>query len=127
MPDFDCLYTAHECVMLEDAYQAITKCDRWDWLRFYIPREDRGFMLANDPELKEIEDAMEYTGHSGASYGWTMRVMHSIARAGGWDAYKASVVARWPKTRPVCECRAQQGLRLGWCCVAGGGVPGCEH
>ena len=26
-----------------------------------------------------------------------------------------------------CSCRKASGLIDGWCSVAGGGVPGCEH
>jgi hypothetical protein len=126
-PDFECLYDEHECVMLRDAYQAITQCDLWDWLRSYIPAEGRGFMLANEPELEQIQKAMTYTGHSGASYATTMRAMHAIARANGWDAYKARAIACWPKSHPVCPCRMKRGMTIGWCGVAGGGVPGCEH
>jgi hypothetical protein len=29
---------------------------------------------------------MKYEGHSGASYGWIMRVMQKIARV-GWDRF----------------------------------------
>lgn len=28
---------------------------------------------------------------------------------------------------PVCGCRKQQGFSSGWCGIAGGGVPACDH
>lgn len=28
---------------------------------------------------------------------------------------------------PACSCRRAQGFERGWCSVAGGGVPGCDH
>ena len=28
---------------------------------------------------------------------------------------------------PACACRAAKGKKKGWCGVAGGGVPGCDH
>ena len=28
---------------------------------------------------------------------------------------------------PPCSCRRAQGLEKGWCCIAGGGVPACDH
>lgn len=127
MPDFECLFDAASCVMLTDAYQAVTKCDLWDWLRGYVPGETTGFMWATGPELDRINHAMEYAGHSGASYGWTMRTLYAIALANGWDSYKARAIACWPKSCPVCPCRAEKGMTIGWCGVAGGGVPGCEH
>lgn len=27
----------------------------------------------------------------------------------------------------ACPCRSRRGYKHGWCGVAGGGVPGCEH
>jgi len=36
-----------------------------------------------------------------------------------------------PKTKTVsitaCECRKANGFAFGWCGVAGGGVPACDH
>ena len=39
---------------------------------------------------------------------------------------------RWWDPKPVselpaCTCRAAKGEVKGWCGVAGGGVPGCDH
>jgi hypothetical protein len=90
MPDFECLYPAEDCVMLRDAYDAITKLNLWDWLRSFTPHPNEGFLLTNCVELLEITHAMTYKGHSGASWATTMRVMESIAKAGGWDAYKTA-------------------------------------
>jgi len=28
---------------------------------------------------------------------------------------------------PACSCRVKQGFATGWCGVAGGGVPACDH
>jgi hypothetical protein len=28
---------------------------------------------------------------------------------------------------PACSCRKKQGFSTGWCGVAGGGVPACDH
>jgi hypothetical protein len=119
-PDFSSLYSAYECEMLQDAYDAITKCDLWDWMRTYTPHANEGFMFSTHPSLAQIQSGMKYTGHSGASWGWTMRTMESIAKAGGWDAFKAS-------RPPPCPCRLAKGFTSGWCGVAGGGVPGCDH
>lgn len=126
MPDFDSLYSKHDCDMLQDAYDAISKCELWDWMRDFTPGNE-GFMLTQHPNLSMISENMKYAGHSGTSYAWTMRTMQGIAKAGGWDAYRAIAVSRWPKDYPVCRCRKARGMTIGWCGVAGGGVPGCDH
>lgn len=127
MPDFSIYYPKNECDMLQDAHDAISKCELWDWMRSYSPHANEGFMFSQDPNLNRISDAMLYRSHSGASWGWTMRVMEGIAKAGGWDGYRKKIEARWPADRLVCSCRAKVGHLIGWCSVAGGGVPGCEH
>ena len=127
MSDFECLYPAEDCAMLRDAYDTITKLELWDWMRTFTPHPNEGFLLTNHPNLTEITRTLTYTGHSGASWATTMRTMESIAKAGGWDAYKTAAAARWPASYPVCPCRAKRGMTIGWCGVAGFGVPGCEH
>ena len=114
MQNFPSHYSKLERELLTDAHQAITACDLWDWMKTYTP--DKGFMFSSHPNLDRINAAMKYTGHSGTSYGWTMRTMENIAKL-GWD--KA--------LNPPCPCRSAKGFTFGWCGVAGGGVPGCEH
>jgi hypothetical protein len=114
MQNFPSHYSKLERELLTDAHQAITECDLWDWMKTYTP--DKGFVFSSHPNLDRINAAMKYTGHSGTSYGWTMRTMENIAKL-GWD--KA--------LNPPCPCRRERGLTSGWCGVAGGGVPGCEH
>jgi hypothetical protein len=138
-PDFETIYSAHECTMLKDAYNAITVCELWDWLRTFHPKSGEGFMFSNHPNLDRINAATKYEGHSGSSYGWTMRVMEDIAKR-GWDGHKNLVreskakrqLEEWAATqrKPIgnpCPCRYAQGYTDGWCGVAGGGVPGCDH
>lgn len=75
---------------LADAYQAVTAAGLWDWLRNNPPPEGKGYMFWGDTKLKEIEKHMKLLdGHSGSSYGWTMRNMQAIAEK-GWDAYVAT-------------------------------------
>ena len=70
-----------ESEMLQDARDAITKCDLWDWLKTYTPEDGKGFMFTSHPNLDRISAAMKYTGHSGASYGFTMRKMEQEAKS----------------------------------------------
>jgi hypothetical protein len=134
-PNFEKLYSAFEATMLEDAYQAISACDLWDWMRSYSPEEGKGFMFSNHPNLDRINKEMKYGGHSGGSYGWTMRTMQTIAKL-GWEEFVKQVMERRRKEdeeicaapkAPACPCRHAKGYTHGWCGVAGGGVPGCDH
>lgn len=76
--------------MLEDAYKAVTKANRWDFLRRPDVPGPNGFMFSNWPQVKDIDSFMEYGGHSGGSYGCTMRAMEFIAK-NGWDEYARDV------------------------------------
>ena len=105
--------------MLQDAYDAISQCELWDWMRTYTPHPNEGFMFDHHPNLVLILNAMKYRAHSGESWAHTMRAMQDIARAGGWEAYVSRNVP--------CPCRLAKGFRRGWCGVAGGGVPACDH
>lgn len=116
------LYSKHEAMMLQDADAAITECGLWDWMSSYNPASGDGFMFSNHPNLDKINAAMKYQGHSGASYGWTMRTMQLVARI-GWDKFAMLMSTE----HPPCPCRKSQGYWAGWCGVAGGGVPGCDH
>ena len=125
--------------MLADAYQAIAATDMWDYMRLPTTPGKDGFMFSSAIELAVINAAMKYTGHSGASYGWTMRQMEAIAKE-GLDVYGNRIratrameqlrheeaFAKVRAQRP-CPCRAEKGLTSGWCGVAGGGVPACDH
>jgi hypothetical protein len=127
MPNFDILFDTHESKMLQIAFDAITKHELWKWLAEYTPHANEGFMFSSHPNLDILSKEMEPASHSGTSWAWTMRVMQNIAKCGGWDAYIQEVESKWPPERPVCFCRSKQGRKVGWCGVAGFGVPGCEH
>ena len=79
-------FRPHELDMLKNAYKAITVTGLWNWLAGYVPEEGKGFAFSNHPNLKKIDEAMKYEGHSGFSYAWTMRQMETIAK-GGWENY----------------------------------------
>ncbi len=116
------IYSKFEAMMLQDADAAITECGLWEWMSTYNPPDGKGFMFSNHPNQDKINAAMKFDGHSGASYGWTMRTMQKIARI-GWDKF-ATVAAT---ENPPCPCRRKAGYWAGWCGVAGGGVPACDH
>ena len=75
---------ANDKEMLQNAWTAITQLDLW----YYMRRETDSFMLSRDPEINIITDKMAelgYDGHSGSSFGWTMRQMQHIAQHGEDD------------------------------------------
>lgn len=118
------IYEDSEAKMLQDADNAITECNLWEWLKEFTPKENEGFMFSNHENLNLIHSKMKLIDyHSGSSYGWTMRQMEYVAK-NGWDKYYTK---RKSKLTPACKCRKDEGYRFGWCGVAGGGVPGCDH
>ena len=148
----------NEIAMIQAGIDAVTGAEMWDWLKTYEPDEGKGFMYSDHPNLDKINDRMNrlYGGHSGSSYGWTMRQLQYIAK-NGFDSYVNVINGPPPRAptpvpevpvvmphvdippghnrantggampRNLCMCRSQQGLTEGWCGVAGGGVPACEH
>ena len=70
--------------MLQNAWTAITELDLWDYMKL----DTDSYMMSSDPEINIITKKMEelgYDGHSGASFGWTMRQMQHIAQYGEDD------------------------------------------
>jgi hypothetical protein len=85
--DFSFVEDATTREMIDDAYKAIDAVSGgWE----FMERDpgDGGFMFSGDPYSTAIQKNMKYNGHSGASYGWTMRVMQRIARV-GWERFVA--------------------------------------
>jgi hypothetical protein len=69
--------------MLQSAYQAINILELWSFMK-ENPGKD-GYMWSGDKRIGLIYDKIEelgYTGHSGCSFGITMRDMQFIAKNG---------------------------------------------
>jgi len=67
--------------MLVNAWQAITITETWD----FVGQDIDNFMFSRDPRINTIGNKMQelgYGGHSGASFGCTMRTMQYIAQHG---------------------------------------------
>jgi hypothetical protein len=71
-----------------DAIKATRDTDGgYTFMKTFEP--DQGFMFSINPMLKAISSKMDDSfGHSGSSYGWTMRQVQYICR-NGFNAYKA--------------------------------------
>ena len=70
---------SHEKVMLETAYNAVTSLELWD----YMKNPTKSYMCSSDKELDLIINKiveLGYSGHSGGSFGYTMREMQYIAQ-----------------------------------------------
>lgn len=124
-PNFAEIYSSFETEMVQDAYDTIKRLDLWEWFGTFEPHPNEGFMFTTDMNIATIGNELKYTGHSGSSFGWTMRVVHDIAK-NGWESHKNRVL---DKRNPPnsCPCRRAKGERHGWCGVAGAGVPACDH
>lgn len=101
--------------MIESAFKAVESVDGgWAFLSSYDPGSG-GFMFSTPPpKMKEIDDAVNkgYGGHSGASYGITMRVIQYIAKY-GWDVYAEEMLTKYgPPAAPVSASDAT-GLSVG--------------
>jgi hypothetical protein len=82
---------SYEKNMLDDAWAAMESVEgSWEYLaRSDVPDKDSGFMFSRDPIITKIGNLVDKNGkigHSGSSYGWTMRQMEYIAK-NGFDAY----------------------------------------
>jgi hypothetical protein len=89
--DFSFLNSKSEIPMLEDAFAAMGRVEgSWEYLaRPEVPDKETGFMFTRDEMVNKIGNEIDKAGrigHSGSSYGWTMRQMEYIAK-NGWDAY----------------------------------------
>ena len=68
-------------IIFENAYQAISLTEMWD----YMKKDRESFMFSSDKEIEIISKKMAdlgYDGHSGSSFGITMRNMQFIALKG---------------------------------------------
>lgn len=77
-----CEYTRN---MLINAFQAITISEMWDFVKKGPPK-NTGFIFCEGPEIYKILDAMDKCspkiGHSGATFGITLREMQYLATHG---------------------------------------------
>ena len=73
--------------MYSTAFDAITQLELWPFMRNF---QEGSFMFSSAPEVSRISERISqlgYDGHSGASFGFTMRAMEYIAK-NGLDMYQ---------------------------------------
>ena len=92
-------------VYYRNAHWAITQTEMLNWLRSFSLGEKEGFMFCTHPNLKIIEEKMYEQdvahGHSGASFGITMRQMQYIAM-NGYDAFRSLWIEKHPPKDDEC-------------------------
>jgi hypothetical protein len=97
--DFDFIDCQMTKACMINGCWAVDQTGLWDWLKNYEVNLKNGFMFASDPEINVIGNMMEkdgapyQQGHSGASFGLTMRNLFYIAQ-NGFEAYKALYLER---------------------------------
>jgi hypothetical protein len=68
--------------MYSTAFDAITQLELWPFMRNF---QEGSFMFSSSPEVSRISERISqlgYGGHSGCSFGFTMRAMEYIAKNG---------------------------------------------
>ena len=81
--EFNIIPDEHSRFMLKNAHQAITLTESWGYMRTFS--SNQSFMFSNSPTISTITKKMSqlgYDGHSGSSFGWTMRQMEFLAKNG---------------------------------------------
>jgi len=86
MADFSFINDGMTRQNIENGYQAVTELELWSWLKTFEPEPGRGFMWSTHGNITKIGNKMaelpNSPGHSGSSFGFTMRHLHYIAKNG---------------------------------------------
>ena len=79
--------------MLNDAWHAVNVNEAWAELAKGPESRAHGYMFSTPSALrKKVDDSLKYRGHSGASYGYTMRAMEGLARKVHWQRWVRALV-----------------------------------
>jgi len=67
---------------LLDMAQTTTRLGLWDWFKTENPPGDSGYMFWGHPNVNKISNGLADNQHSGATFGYCMRQMQTIAKQG---------------------------------------------
>ena len=99
-------FTAHHChcpmdfgfikhptdrFVLEEAYRVVTFLELWEFFRTYVPDPNTGFMFDCHENVRRVSTLLK-TGHTGATFAFTMRQIQMVAKL-GFESYKAEYIA----------------------------------
>lgn len=79
--NFEYVHNNIEKEMLKNAFKAISITNLWD----FVSKDIESFMWSDEDKIKIILNKMSelgYDGHSGGSFGWTMRAMQYLSQHG---------------------------------------------
>ena len=82
----------HDKIMIDTSIIAINNLELWNWLK---NNNFESFMFSNHHNVTKIYNEIEkvgYTGHSGTSFGYTMRIMEFIAK-NSFDYYRINYIS----------------------------------
>jgi hypothetical protein len=68
----------HSRMMVQDAYETASKLELFDEIKNLNPT--RGFMFTEHHVIDKISKNLKYDGHSGCSFGWTMRQLEYLVK-----------------------------------------------
>lgn len=96
MADFSFISDEHTRSLVINGYNAVNQLELWSWMMSFQPEDNKGFMWSKHPNISMIMQKMESLpdapGHSGSSFGLTMRHLEYIAKH-GMDKYKDYMTA----------------------------------
>ena len=67
---------------IKDMADTTTRLDLWTWFRDESPPDNSGYMWWGLENIHKISNGLSDNQHSGATFGWCMRQMQSIAKNG---------------------------------------------
>jgi len=83
--DFSFVKSAIDRTMFEDMWAAINAAEGWADMK--ADPGEGGFMFGHAPIVERVTAQLkDRVGHSGASFGYTMRAMQQLARV-GWAQF----------------------------------------
>jgi hypothetical protein len=93
IPDFSFIKDVDSRNNILNAYNAVTKCNAWEFLKKFKPEDVDGCLYCSHPQIYKIYETMEkctpkISNHSGSSFSWTMREIQKIAKI-GYEKYKS--------------------------------------
>ena len=91
-PDFSFIKDTTSRNNLLNAYNAVSTCDAWEFLKKFNPEDVGGCMYCSHPKIYKIYETMEkctpkISNHSGYSFSKTMIDIQKIAKE-GYEKYK---------------------------------------
>ena len=91
-PDFSFIKDVDSRNNILNAYNAVTKCNSWEFIKKFKPEDVDGCLYCSHPTIYKISETMEkctpkIPPHSGSSFTWTMKEIHKIAKF-GYEKYK---------------------------------------